>query len=142
MIRDYEQQHTLCAQVVRLLMHDTRRPPRRLGFFRIPSATRSRSCGALAAVVWMPHLLAWFDEFDERLRDPAAIELLEVLQSTLVVFDDLLRISNEKRRCLVTARRGDIAIRDQGIRDIGKVIIGGGSQSISSRAFDSTRRCY
>lgn len=89
--------HTLFAKVIRLLVHDTRWPPLRLGLFRVAGSTRGGSWGSLSTVVWVADLLAGLDELDECLGDHAAVELLEVLQSTLVVVHDLLGVSNAER---------------------------------------------
>lgn len=96
--------------MIRLLMRNTRWPPLGLGLFRIASAPRSRSWRGLSAIVRMSHLLAWLDEFDKRLCDHAAVDLLEVLQSTLVVFGDLLRLPNAKRHHIITTQRKAITM--------------------------------
>ena len=78
-------------------MHDTRGPPLRLGLFGITRGTGGRAGWGLAAVVGVADLLARLNELDECLGDHAAVELLEVLQSTLVVVHDLLGVSHAER---------------------------------------------
>jgi hypothetical protein len=96
--------------MIGLLMHNARRPPLGLGLFRIASTSRSRSWRGLAAIVWMSHLLARLDELDEGLRDYAAVELLEVFQSTLIVLSDLLGLINAEIRCFIAPWRADFAM--------------------------------
>jgi hypothetical protein len=83
-------------------------------------------------------LLARFNELDKRLGDHTAVELLEMLQSTLVIAHDLLNIShangNHVRGCI---RREVIAIRDIIITGIN----GGSARRISTTATNSARGC-
>lgn len=61
--------YTFFAKVVRLSVGHMRRPPRRLGFLRVSSAT---------TVIWVLRFFAWFDQFDECLCHYTAVELHEV----------------------------------------------------------------
>jgi hypothetical protein len=83
--------------VVRLLVHDTWGPPLGLGLLWVTSSTRGRSRWRLATVVRVADLLARFDKLDECLGNHAAVKLLEMLESTLIVRHDLLGVSNSKR---------------------------------------------
>lgn len=73
-------------------MHDTGRPPLRLGLFWVASSSRSGSWWGLSTIVRVPNLLARLNEFNECLGHHAAVELLEVLQRTLIVTHDLLGV--------------------------------------------------
>lgn len=82
----------------------------------------------------MSHLLARLDELDKGLGDHAAVELLEVLERTLVVVHDLLGVSNTKRHHIIRSTRGEIvtvrALVDQAI------ISDGSSGGVPSAASD------
>lgn len=135
-----EKEHTFFPQVVRLLVHNTRRPPLWLGLLWITSGTGSRARRGLASVVGVSNLLARLDELDEGLGNHAAVELLEVLEGALVVAHDLLGVSNAQRHHLVRAGgREVLAIRAL----IGETVIRGqGAGSISAAASDSAGRCF
>lgn len=92
--------------MIRLLVHDTRGPPLRLRLLRVARSARSRAWWSLASIVRVSHLLARLNELDKRLGDHAAVELLEVLEGTLVVTHHLLGISNAERHHLVGPNGG------------------------------------
>jgi hypothetical protein len=106
--------HTLFAQVVGLLVHDTRGPPLGLGLLGITSGARSGSRRGLASVVRVSNLLAGLDELDKGLGDHAAVELLEVLESTLIIASNLLGFSNTQGDHVVGCILGVVII----IRDL------------------------
>jgi len=119
-------------------VHDTWGPPLGLGLFRITGSTGSRSSWRLASVVWVSDLLARLDEFDKSLGDHAAVELLEMLEGALVVVEDLRRVSNTDRSCLITRRRVIVTIRVIGQA----AVIGHGRRGIATAASNTSRRCW
>lgn len=134
-----KRKHTLFPQVVRLLVHHTWGPPLWLGLLGVASGTRSRARRGLATVVGVSDLLARFNELDKGLGNHAAVELLEVLESALVVAHDLLGVSDAQRDHLVRAGGQIFAVRAL----VGETVIGGqGARSISAAASDSTGRCF
>lgn len=84
---------TLFTKVVRLLVDDISGPPLWLGLFRVSLLTRSNYSTGLATVR-MVCLLARLNKLDESLGDLAAVQLLEVLESILVVLKNFLSVSN------------------------------------------------
>jgi hypothetical protein len=122
--------------VVGLLVHDTRGPPLGLGLFRVTGSTGGRSSWRLAAVVWVSHLLARLNELDKGLGNHAAVKLLEVLESTLIVVHKLRGVSNADRSGLIT--RGRIVIT---VGIISQSAVIHGSRGIAAAAADSARRC-
>lgn len=103
--------HTLFSQVIRLLVHNTGRPPLGLGLFGVTSGARGRSWWGLATVVGVSDLLARLDELDECLGYHAAVKLLEVLQCTFVVAHNLLGVSNAEGNHFIGRIREVLAIR-------------------------------
>lgn len=75
-------------------MLDTSRPPVRLGFLRVTLLTWGGTSRGLASVIGMLNLLARLNKLDKGFGDLATVDLLEVLQGTLIVGKDLLGVSN------------------------------------------------
>lgn len=75
-------------------MHDTGRPPLRLGLLRVTGSAGSRSWRGFAAVVRVSNLLTRLNELNECLGNHAAVQLLEVLEGTLIVVLYLDRVSD------------------------------------------------
>lgn len=75
-------------------MLDTSRPPLGLGLLRVTLLTRGRTSRRLASIVRVLDLLAGLDKLDKSFGNLAAVDLLEVLQSALVVGKDLFRVSD------------------------------------------------
>lgn len=91
--------------MVRFLVLNTSRPPFRLGLLGVTLLTRGRTGRRLAAVVRVLNLLSGFNEPDERLGNLAAVNLLKVLQGTLIVRKDPSSVGNFKADH-VTSRGG------------------------------------
>lgn len=89
-------------------MHNTWGPPLGLGLLRVASGTGGGASWGLATVVRVSDLFAGLDELDEGLGDHAAVELLEVLQSTFVVAQNLSGISDTQGNHFVGAIRGAV----------------------------------
>lgn len=96
--------------MVGLLVHDTRGPPLGLGLFGVASAARRGSRRGLASVVRVSNLLAGLNELDKGLGDHAAVQLLEVLQSTLIVIGNLLGVSHTERDHVVGCTLGVVIV--------------------------------
>lgn len=88
---------TLFAQVVGLLVHNTRGPPFRLGLLGVASSTGSRSWRRLATVVRVSNLFARLNELDKGFRNHATVKLLEVLEGTFIVVLHFSRVSDAER---------------------------------------------
>lgn len=98
--------------MVGFLVHNTRGPPLGLGLFGVASSARSGACWSLATVVRVFDLFAGLDELDEGLGNYAAVELLEVLEGTLVVRKDFGGVTDTQRHHVVGAIGGTvIAVR-------------------------------
>lgn len=75
---------TVFFEMVRLFMYNTLRPPTRLSEFWIDALRYSRD--HLAPVIGEMDLFPGLNQFDVRLRDSTAVELLEVLKCLIIVF--------------------------------------------------------
>lgn len=76
---------TVFLQVIGLLVLNPSGPPLRLRLFWVPLLARRSACSRPATVVRVLNLLAWLDEFDERLGNETTVYLLKVFKGRFIV---------------------------------------------------------
>lgn len=77
--------HTSFQQMIRLLVFDSDRPPRRFRHFRVRLHFRIRPRARPSAIVRIVDLLPGLDELDECLGDDSAIQLLKCLERFFII---------------------------------------------------------
>ena len=80
--------------MVRFTVQDIGRPPSRFGAFGVDAPRHAPD--DFASVVRVMHLLPWLDELDVRFGDGPTIQLLEVLEGSLIVPPQEVPITNSK----------------------------------------------
>lgn len=86
---------TRLGQVIRLLVGDSRRPPPWLCQLRVNSLRCSSN--VLPSIIRVVDLLARLNQFDPRLRNHSAVQLLEVIERLLVVPSQEVVVSHAQR---------------------------------------------
>jgi hypothetical protein len=80
--------------MVRLLVNHIGGPPFGLCLLWIALLTRRASCGGFTSIIGVLDFLSWLDELNECLCNLTRVELLEVLQGSLIVVEDFRSITD------------------------------------------------